>query len=107
MKSPRDPFVDSVRALAAEAREKAAAKLFGLDALRLAVTGAAALGLDQVIIRPALPVDLTRTTAAAAAVKFFTDGGANTTWQQYTATDEHGHQVAGYELAISWGEARF
>ena len=73
---------------------------------REAVTRAASVGFDQVVIRPALPVDLRGTAAARAAVKFLTDGGASATWQQYVAADPDGRQLVGHELRIEWGGAR-
>lgn len=107
MKTPVPPYVEGVCALAAEARERAADALLGLDAVRQAVTTAAASGFDQVVIRPALPVDLRGTAAARAAVKFLTDGGASATWQKYVAADPDGRQLVGHELRIEWGGAPF
>lgn len=105
MKSPRRPFVETIRAIMVEARERIAAEVFDLATVREAMSAAAGAGRGMVIIRPPDPIDLRATAPAAALIKFIEDSGARAIWSSYHGTDAQGTVHTGWSLAIEWPEA--
>ncbi|MGA0565572.1 hypothetical protein ACO2RV_24400 [Ancylobacter sp. VNQ12] len=99
------PFLPTLRRLTAEAREKIAADLLGLDQVREAMTQAAYLGRERLFLRPKTPVDLRGTTAATTLTEHLAKLGAIMFWHPYTA-DQDGHPTTGHELEIAWHERR-
>lgn len=95
------PFLPTIAKLTTEAREKHAAALFDIEAVRLAITKAACLGQDRLFLRPGDPVDLQRTAAAIALTAHLTGLGLTTFWHAYTV-DSGDRPTTGFELEISW-----
>jgi hypothetical protein len=67
-----------------DAREKLAAQIYSLEAVRTVCTEAAGKGYPGVTIKPPAPLDLARTEAGRAARAWLTDQGARAVWENRT-----------------------
>lgn len=95
------PFLPALQKLAEDARETAAADLFGIEAVRMALMQTACLGRNRLFLRPKIPLDLQRTTAAKALTAHLAEMGLSTFWHPYSI-EQDGRQEQGYELEIAW-----
>lgn len=95
------PFLPTLLKLAEDARETAAAELFGIEAVRVALTQTACLGKNRLFLRPKIPLDLQRTTAATTLTAHLAEMGLSTFWHPYSI-EQDGRHEQGYELEITW-----
>lgn len=98
------PFLPTIVKLTHEARETAAAELFAIEAVRIAITQAAMAGKMKLFLRPKSPLDLQQTDAAKALVAHLADLGLTTFWHPFSL-DQGGRSESGTELEISWHKA--
>ena len=98
------PFLPTIVKLTNDARETAAAELFAIEAVRVAITQAAMAGKAKLFLRPKTPLDLQHTDAAKALVAHLADLGLATFWHPFSL-DQGGRSESGTELEISWHKA--
>jgi len=108
MRDPRNslrPFaVNETRA----ALEKCAEQIFGLDALKEAVTAAALKGEGAVKLPlGSLALDLRRTSAAKALAEWVENNGMRLEWAERHAERPNGLRVRVAEPIISWTDEAY
>lgn len=88
---------------AREAKEQLAAELFGIEAVRSAMTKAAAAGFLFVIIAAPKPLDLRDTSAGKAAIAWLHGEGFTATWNQRRSPDARPMDEPASDLVVGWG----
>lgn len=97
-------FLPTIVSLTNQARETAAAELFAIEAVRIAITQTAAQGRTSLFLRPKVPLDLKQTVAAQALVAHLNELGLATFWHPFSL-DLGGRTETGTELEIAWSKA--
>lgn len=90
---------------AREAREKLAAELFNIEALRAAMAKAASGGFLFVTILVPSMLDLRDTPAGRAALAWLHGEGFSAVWDQRRAVDVGRLDEAASDLVVSWSKA--